>query len=425
MKKSLVGSILGCFVLFFSSANEKLDYYVNQFETQSIDQQIKAVYEIYFLLQDEALDSSLYYINKLHATGVKEARVDAISMANFCLGHYLTTKLLYDEGLEKFKAALETFELLENDTIRAEIYNGIGNNYYFQGDYNSAEQYYLMSFEIGKNTEESLGDELVSFPNLARIYIKQKKFIEAEELLDEYIQYHQANRNLKQLGIAYGVKGQLFLDQDSITSAMAFLDKSMEFNLALGSPKIIANGFTNMAIACFYGDKIEMAESYFRLALSYRLQDQNKYFLAEGYYNMGDYFFELEVYDSCIVYYLKSLETADSSGNLVGQIDGHFALAETYEKLNDLLNQNIHLKKYIELKEKQFEVRNKNDLLLLRNNFNLSTEEANFKQGSREDDLHARMAVMTETWNYWIWIMIGSIIVLLSFFLIKKTNKRT
>lgn len=414
------------FVLFscilFSSlsfSNEKLDLLADKYEIGSIDDKIETIFHLYFLMEEFDIDSSFYYIQDLHELGIQEQREDAIAMANYCFGHYLASKMILEESISKFEMSLNTFLQLKNDTVTSEIYNGIGNVYFLKGDYLSAEEYYLKAIDQARKSKVDRF-ELIPFPNLARVYISQKKFDEAEKLLIDYINFHKGTSKLKQLGVGYGVLGQLHLEKENIDEAIKHLEQSLEYNLTLGSPKIISNGFTNMAIACFYSGKVDRAEQYFRLALSYREQDGNPYFLAEGYYNMGDFFIEVGNLDSCEYYYNKSLEIALASNNLIGVTDAYKVLAEVYEMKGDSKTQAEYLKKYIEKKEEQYNEKVSAELSLLRASFQISEKEQKFISTKREDEMNAKLSGVYQVWDYWIWIMVGLVICLGGIFIYKR-----
>lgn len=410
-----------CSIASISFSNEKLDQLTDKYAVGSIDDKIETIFHLYFLLEELDIDSSFFYIQDLHALGIKEQREDAIAMANYCYGHFLSTKMLLDESIIKFELALATFLQLSNDTVASEVYNGIGNAYFLEGDFLAAEKFYLKSINQARLSKIDRF-ELLPYPNLARIYIRRKEFDEAEKLLVDYINFHKVGPKLKQLGVAYGVLSQLSMEKGNSDEAIKHLEQSLEYNLTLGSARTIANGFTNMAIACFLTDKIDRAEQYFRLALSYREKDANPYFLAEGYFNMGDFYIETGNMDSCVYYYNKSLDIALASNNLVGLTDVYKALAEVYEIKGDALMQVEYLKKYIEKKEEQFNENTSNELSLLRASFQISAIEQHFTASKREEEMQDKVAGVYQIWDYWILIMVVFFILFGLIFVLKRVR---
>ena len=413
--------VIFCSTASFSLSTENLEELANKYAVGSVDDKIETIFHLYFLLEELDIDSSFFYIQDLHALGIKEQREDAIAMANYCYGHFLSTKMLLDESIGKFELALATFLQLSNDTVASEVYNGIGNAYFLRGDYLAAEEYYLKAIEQARLSKFARF-ELIPYPNLARIYIRRKEFDEAEKLLIDYINYFKGGSKLKQLGLAYGVLGQLYMDKGNTDEAIKYLEQSLECNLTMGSARIIANGFTNMAIACFLTDKIDRAEQYFRLAMSYREKDANPYFLAEGYFNMGDFYIEMGKMDSCIYYYNRSLDVALASNNLVGITDVYRVLAEVYENKGDAKMQVAYLKKYIEKKEEQFNEKTTKELSVLRASFQISAHEQEFMATRREEEMQAKLSGVYQVWDYWIWIMIGFIVFLGMILIFKRVR---
>lgn len=403
----------------FCFSNEQRDKLADKYAVGTIDDKMESLFHLYFLMEELDVDSSFYYIQNLHELGIQEEREDAIALANYFYGHYLSTKMLLEESIAKFETSLQTFLRLSNDTIASEVYNGLGNAYFLKGDYFTAEEFYLKAIAQARKSGVDRF-ELIPFPNLARIYIRQKKYDEAEKLYMDYINFYKGTSSLKQFGLAFGGLGQLYLDQQRNEEAIKYLEQSLEYNLALGSPRIISNGFTNMAIACFLDGKIDRAEQYFRLALSYREKDGNPFFLAEGYYNMGDFYIELQKWDSCVYYYNRSLEIALESNNLVGVTDAYKALSEVYENKGDIKTQNYYLKKYIENKEEQFNKKVSTELSTLRASFKLSEQEHRFVSSQREKEMKLKLSGVHEVWDYWLWIVGGLILCLLAIFIAKR-----
>ena len=238
----------------------------------------------------------------------------------------------------------------------------------------------------------------------------------------DYFNFYKGTSKLKQLGIACSALGQLYMDQGKVQEAINYFEQSLEYNLTLGSPRIIANGFTNMAIACFLSDKIDRAEDYFRLALSYREKDGNPYFLAEGLFNMGDFYIELGEMDSCLHYYNRSLEIAMETNNLIGVTDVYKVLAEVYEIKGDSKAQVEYLKLYIDKREEQFNEKASAELSLLRASFQISEREQSFMATKREDEMKAKISGVYQIWDYWIWIMVALVIGLGGIFIYKRIS---
>ncbi|MDG0973656.1 MAG: tetratricopeptide repeat protein [Crocinitomicaceae bacterium] len=408
-----------CFIGAYFSMGQSIEEWDVRFREGNLDEKIEALYHLYFLQEEADVDDAFSYAQHVHELGIQEGREDALAMANYCHGHYLSSKMLLEESLLRFEAAFSTFYALQNDTLCSEVYNGIGNAYFLKGDYSSAEEYYLRSIDLAR-TSDAERFQLIAYPNLARIYRIQNNYVEAEVLLQEYINFYEETGKLTKLGNAYGILGQLYLDQEKVETAMEYLQKGLEFQLALGSLRATANGYTNLAIANFLKGDVAQAERDFRTALKYRLQEGNPFFLAEAYFNMGDFYIEQEELDSTIHYYLMSLSIAEQSTNLIGSSDACKRLAEAYERVGNISKQLEYLKKYIALQEEQTLQTTSKQLNLLRESFEWSKLEQEQRNRSREQEMQADLTYFEHAWVRWRWIMVAIVSALGIIFIVKR-----
>ncbi len=408
-----------CFTSAYFSMGQSIEEWDMRFREGNLDEKIEALYHLYFLQEEDDVDLAFTYAQEVHELGIQQEREDALAMANYCQGHYLSSKMLLEESLLRFEAAFSTFYALHNDTLCAEVYNGIGNAYFLKGDYSSAEEYYLRSIDLAR-TSGADRFQLIAYPNLARIYRAQKNYIEAEVLLQEYINYCAETAKLTKLGNAYGILGQLYLDLEEEVVAMKYLQKGLEFQLASGSLRAAANAYTNLAIANFLRGDIVLAEKDFRIALKCRLQEGNPFFLAEAYFNMGDFYIEQGELDSTIHYYLMSLSIAEQSTNLVGSSDVCKRLAEVYERVGNISKQLEYLKKYIALQEEQTLQTTSKQLNLLRESFEWSKLEQEQRNRSREQEMQANLTYFEHAWVRWRWIMVAIASALGIIFIVKR-----
>lgn len=408
-----------CFMSAYYSMGQSIEEWDVRFREGNLDEKIEALYHLYFLQEEDDVDLAFANAQEVHELGIQQEREDALAMANYCHGHYLSSKMLLEESLLRFEAAFSTFYALHNDTLCSEVYNGIGNAYFLKGDYSSAEEYYLRSIDLARMSDAERF-QLIAYPNLARIYRAQKNYVEAEVLLQEYINFYEETGKLTKLGNAYGILGQLYLDQEKVETAMEYLQKGLEFQLASGSLRASANGYTNLAIANFLRGDVVQAERDFRTALEYRLQEGNPFFLAEAYFNMGDFFIEQVKLDSTIHYYLMSLSIAEESANLVGSTDACIRLAEAYELLGNTSKQLEYLKKYIALKEEYTLQVSTKQLNLLRESFEWSKLEQEQRNRRREQEMQADLTYFEQVWVRWRWIMVAIVSALGIIFIVKR-----
>ncbi|MGM0477718.1 MAG: tetratricopeptide repeat protein [Bacteroidota bacterium] len=390
---------------------QQIEEHIEHYHEGSIDQKIDRLFLMHNELNTVDDDTLYYFIEDLHAEGANNSREDALAFSNYIFGHVLNDQGLYQEALAKLTTAKKFFSYTKNDSMLAEVFNAMGNNAYLQSERIRAEEYYLKSHKHGKRTGKSDFRSLSS-ANLARIYISQEKYDEAEKLLNDYIEYNQSVSNVRNLGTAYGVLGQLYLDKEEPEKASELLEKSMEFNLSTGQPKLIANGYTNLAIVAYFQGDYSKAQDYFELSLSYRKKSGDQFYIAESYYNLGDFYFGINELDSAMVAYEKSMTIAKENDNLEGQRDVLWQMSILYDSLANYRKQAQYLKEYIAADQAFREEKVSGELAALRMSFQQELQQQSYLSELREQELQQRVEKSATIWDYWLWIVVVGILIL-------------
>src|SRR5690554_2440607 len=224
------------FLLLFSlfnslNAQEEIHESLVEYETADLDRKIDLFFFFYDYVIENEEDSILYYIEDLQTEGRKHKREDAIAMANYGILPYLQDNSLYEEAIEKVSKTIADYKKVENDTMLSDAYNSMGNTFFLQGKIDKAEYLYHESAKFAKRS----GIEkffMMAVSNLARIDIQREKYDEAELKIERYIQFlKESNGSMKKLAAAYGLLGQLYLNQNDLENAIVSFTKSMEYGL--------------------------------------------------------------------------------------------------------------------------------------------------------------------------------------------------
>ena len=412
------------FLLPLNLYSSTIDELIQQFEKVDIDQKVAVFFNLQAELERSYVDSSVYFIQKIESLARSHEREDILAFAHYFNFTYLTSRNLYNEALEKNKLAKEYFIRTENDTMLSQIYNTQANIHLMQGDLSLAEESYLKSIEHGKKSGIPQF-EVFSLANLFRVYIHQKRYEEAEEIILYYIDFYKSENNLIKIANGYGLYGKLKMELDDLDEAIKYFEKSLELNLSSGSHLMIANGYTNMAIACFYKGLHERAEQYFKLALSHRQKIDAYYFIIESYQNLADYYSEVEEIDSAIVYINHAIEIAQKTDNKIGMAESYKTLADLYEIQGNYREQAKMLNQCILLTEEIYEEKNSQELATMRMNFQADKEQLLMLQNEREEILKGQVDKINKIWNYWMWMILGIILIVAALIIVKKNKSKT
>ncbi|HLW29419.1 MAG TPA: tetratricopeptide repeat protein [Brumimicrobium sp.] len=420
-------TLLFLFLLsIFSSLNgqEDINDQLRAYEKASVDDKIKLFFTFFAKVGEIEKDTVLYYVKDLQNEGLKNSREDAVAMANFGMIPYLQENSLFEDASDKLHSVIKYYQKVENDTMLADVYNALGNNAFLQGEIEKAELFYYESTKFATRS----GNEkfqMLSLFNIARVYTTQGKYDEAHSKLDEYIEFLKKDEGqIRMLAAAYGLLGQIYLNQSNHKKAIENFTRSMEFGLTVGSMKTVANGYTNLAIVEFFSENYDRSEQYFHLALAYRIKDNDKFYIAEGYYNLGDFYSGIDKMDSAIVNYEKSLEVGKDFNNLQAQKDALLQLSAVYEKMGDKAQQIQILKEIIKVQGEINLQKNTKELSALRMSHNQSFNEVLSVGGIREKELRSQINKYQSIFNNWIIFTVICVLGLASlFYFIRKKSK--
>lgn len=300
----------------------------------------------------------------------------------------------------------------------------MGVSAFLQGDVSQAEFYYNKSadFALASGEDRFI---MLSIINLSRIYVIQDNFEKAEKAIDEYIDFMLKDAAMKRLAAAYGLKGQLYLDQGKNEKAIEYFTQSMETGLTAGNMTSVANGYTNLAIAEYLSNDFQKSEQYFQLALAYRIKGKDKYYIAEGYYNLGDFYYRTSNLDSAILNYKNSLKIAEESNNLNGKEDALEQLNLIYDTLNQYGNQIATLKEMLVIQKELSNRQSYKAISALKLSYEHSKKVAINTGGIREDQLFSQVEEYQSIFDNWMWIVFICILAFSVFIYFFKRSSKT
>ncbi|OFY51623.1 MAG: hypothetical protein A2W85_08165 [Bacteroidetes bacterium GWF2_41_31] len=138
----------------------------------------------------------------------------------------------FDNALDSYLKSLE-ISRLTNNTIGLALAYSIGIIYKERKDYQTALKYYTMAIppciELGK-----FDDVANIYNNMSNVYMLQKRYLDAANILRKSINLSATHGNNRQLGIAYANMGKTKELQGFYDSAIYYLDLSRAVFVELG-----------------------------------------------------------------------------------------------------------------------------------------------------------------------------------------------
>lgn len=324
----------------------------------------------YYQLDD--VDSKAIIVNKLwdklHVADVeslKEIAIDLIIQANEnsnenaiaigkrALGSSLIRLDQQMRGIEYLKQALLYFQQIENFAIQSEILSEIGIGFLNHGNPINAENYFLQSLEIGKKSKVATLDYMAEL-NLSKVYIELNNYKKASALLQHYKTKSLENGKFEAVANAYALLGEIEANKGNSDLAVEYYQKSADFGMKSKSLNQIAHALNNLAIVYFSKDKMDSTLILFKKGLELRLKTGSGRFIAESYFNIGGYYFEVKNYEEAEKYYKICLDFARKNKLKRDEMDALMAMIELY-KTTGKTDKTIALyEKYIEMQEAYF-----------------------------------------------------------------------
>lgn len=392
--------------------------------SDDLSYKIGLVNEFYDRLDLLDHDSLMYYVKDLQARGLEERREDAIALSNMILATFLKHYSLYDEAEERLRSALSFYQMTENDTSLVEVYNLLGNNRYLKGDLRSAKEYYNKALSQSMRVSDRRYF-MLAFYSMANLEVETGKHKEGREKVLEYIKFQEIeSTSNKMLASAYGLLGKSYMAEGDYDKATEAFMKNVEIGLTLDNNRSVANAYTNMAITSYFSKEYPNAETYFRKALRFRLKEGDKFYISEGYYNMGDYFLGLDMLDSSLVNFKNALEVADEAKSLQLQKDALIMLDSIYGVLGQSEHQIKSLRQIIKLQEslEQQLLNDERNALIL--NHKQVFAEAKRTSEDREDTMEGRVDGIESVFNSWMIIVIIEIVLLTILFAFLRKRRK-
>ena len=201
---------------------------------------------------------------------------------------------------------LKGISVEKKQLLKADVYNLLGEMFYYKGVMDSAIFYNTNANKIYDNykSEKKLAQSLVT---LGAIYDYQAK---NKEALDNYKKAQQIFEKLNDTnGVAYALNnlGILYYSQGDSAIGLAYLEKCMALHLKKGNNEELI--WTINSIGNIYVNKknYKKALELYQQALLIDKKIESKSGLAYTFKNLGNYYLKLNILDSALYYHQKDL----------------------------------------------------------------------------------------------------------------------
>ncbi len=291
---------------------------------------IERLYNDLNSITKESLDSILLYVNRMEHLAKNEPK-EYQAMAVFMKGVYYSNDTSFLLSNKNFDVALQLLKNSDADTLKAKIYNGIGNNYKIKGDYPKAFDNLYKALKIYERYQDKngicsvntiLGEINFQKGNipLSKENIKTALKVLENDKLNQY--YLSAAHSLANI---YGISGDF-------KNAIAIDEEGIRLSDSIHSSKMKVAFLDNKANCYLYSNRLDSAQYYFEKCLQIDLENGNRKQIADSYTNLGQLYFAKRDYAKAEQLTIKSIAILDS-------IDGKVNLDKAYHLLVSIYSQ--------------------------------------------------------------------------------------
>ena len=279
-------------------------------------------------------DSTLIYCNRAFELGKKIGMNTDLAKPLSFIGLAYANKGDYVNSIENHKRAIAV-AIEQGDSIElGHGYNNLGRMFYDQGDLVRAFDNLIRSKEIFEYLNEKSGLAYV-YRSMANVYSTQKDYNKALEMSRTAYQLRievgeprMIVSSLMELGLIYQASGES-------QSALTYFLKADSASGNINDPVTRAELSIGLAEVLLEEGNLEEAYDRTEHVLTAITEQTNQKMFLRATYLQAKYFFEKKDYERAIPLLRKTLQSAESTSNVLFQRDASFLLSQIYNERND------------------------------------------------------------------------------------------
>jgi tetratricopeptide (TPR) repeat protein len=315
------------------------------------------------------------------------------------LGCYLVRIGDFVNGEKELKLALNYHRRNSDLANVTEDLNELGISNFLKGDYHSAESFFRLSLNSGKESPDESHAFLAEL-NLAKTYDKLGLNDRAKALAKRYLEQVEKLGKNESASNAYGFLSDLAIHEKNLPLAQEYLQKSLRKSNLTSNQIFLAQIYANLGSFHAGIEDFDSSRFYFEKSLEIRTKINHKKGILEAIYNLGSLDYTKNDFQAAEKHFSKGLELALKENFISDQVDFLEVLVEIQKELKNKDKEIEYYQKFIEVKSKQAE-------FLLKN----KEEQNNLIEYFKEDEIKSNAEITSQT-NFWAGFLIGMSILL-------------
>ena len=226
--------------------------------------------------------------------------------------------IMFNDCIDYGNQALQLADGLHNYNLKALILKSLGISSYYSGNMDIALDYFLQSYEVYKQIDDSKG-QANCLNNIGLVYEKWADFDNAIKYLKQSYDIEVQMNNSDGMAVSLIQIGNISYHRGSLQEALDNYYQALLIFTEIDDNEGIAYSYNSIGIIYGSWNKFDKALEYYKKAKELYYETGNRRALSEVLTNMGEvYNFEYKDYKSALRIYNEALQIKKSIEDKVG-----------------------------------------------------------------------------------------------------------
>ena len=233
-------------------------------------------------------------------------------------------------------------------TIKKEVYDSLGVEYFHVGDYKKALKYYQLALSIAKDTGDKR-KQARAYGNLGIVYCELGDLKKAEEYFQQCLSIAKDAGDYLEQAHAYGHLGNIHCTVGNFKTAMEYCQQSLSIAEYAGDKRRQGEAYGGLASIHFSLGDFNKALEHYQQSLSIAKDIGDKGHQARACCNLGNVYSRQGDVNTALEYYQQFLSISKDSGHKIRQALAYQNLGQLYIAIGDLSKAEDCLKSSVDL----------------------------------------------------------------------------
>lgn len=310
-----------------------------------------------------SIDSMGAYLNKLAAVSDDLSPEEKSYFFSY-KGYFYKSKSSNFIAKTYCEKALEIAKRLNNDTLLAIAYNGIGLVYKNFNEFDEAVKNYMLALGHWEKVKDYHGIAVVNI-NLATMYQEKEDAPRTEKYLDKTLEALKVRKDDPIYLSVLHLKANLMGMSGNTDSALKIDNYAIRMVDSLNLQKQKSQFLNNMALCYFYTNQLEPAETYLRQSVTLDSTNGDLRLVADSYIYLSKLKLRQKLIKDALLYNQAVLQIAKQTKNTLFQYAGYDNAASILFAQNDYANAMLYKDSVIQALKKMTSEKRENTQLEL------------------------------------------------------------